>query len=255
MVISEEQLFDLLSGSGYLSLQKLKDAKETVTSEKVSLYDALVEKDFISDENLGKIIAEFLKLPFISLEKVFIQQEVLRIIPEDLARRKKIIAFGQETSGLKIAAAHPEDTVTIQFLAQKIGQPIQVYYATERDITNAMHFYKKDLQEQFDKLLKEQVQIANTSASKEAPITKIVDLLIEYAYFNKASDIHLEPRSTNSLTRFRIDGVLHDVLFLRSEEHTSELQSPDHLVCRLLLEKKKTRRYTSVPPTMRPVLN
>src|SRR5258708_28290032 len=83
----------------------------------------------------------------------------------------------------------------------------------------------------------------------------IVDLLIEYAYFNKASDIHLEPRSTNSLTRFRIDGVLHDVLFLRSEEHTSELQSPDHLVCRLLLEKKKTRRYTSVPPTMRPVLN
>lgn len=218
--MSNEQLYKLLAENEYLSLEQLKNAKETAASEQISLYEALVEKDFISDENLGETIAEFLKIPFVLLSKVFIQQDILTIVPEEIARRKKIIAFGQEKNVLKVATAFPENIAIIQLLTQKTGKPIQIYFATERDITNALRYYKKDLQEQFDKLLEKQLQITKTSAIKEIPITKLVDLLIEYAYFNKASDIHLEPRSANSLIRFRIDGVLHDVLILPKNLHS-----------------------------------
>src|SRR5258708_24726351 len=238
-ILSDEQLAAVIKENEYVTEKQLQTAKQIATNEKISLYEALIEKDYLTDENLGEVIADFLKLPFISLVKVSIPQETLITIPEELARKYLLLAFSEEKNTLKIATAHPENTEVFQFIAQKTGMAIKLHYATEKDLTKSFRFYKKQLQEKFDDLLKEQLQIVQKSEIKDAPITKLVDLLIEYAYFNQASDVHIEPRADDSLTRFRIDGVLHDVLVLPKELH-------QQIIRRIkVLSKLRTDEYLS----------
>ncbi|EKD62444.1 MAG: hypothetical protein ACD_52C00164G0001 [uncultured bacterium] len=202
------------------------------------LGDILLKKDLIADENLGKVIADTIKIPFVNLSKEAIADDLLIVVPEILARNKKLIAFGRDNGGLKLAMANPADRELVDFIAKKTGENITVYFATDRDLENAMRFYQKEMQKTFNDLLAEQVEVAGKSAAKEAPVSKIVDLLIEYAYQNKASDIHIEPEEKQSLVRFRIDGILHDVLRLPIDLHSqlvsrikvlSKLRTDEHM--------------------------
>lgn len=238
MSLSDAQLAKILQESEYLSPEQLKIALEKVSNEKVSLYDAILDDDFLSDENLGKIIADYFKIPFVFLDLVTIPQDVLNIIPEEVARKQRFIAFAQTKEVLKVATSLPGNKELPKFIEKKIGMPVEVYFATDKDIANAFRFYKKQLQEWFDALLKEQLSVVDKSQIKEIPIDKLLDLLIEYAYYNKASDVHIEPRATDSLTRFRIDGVLHDVLSIDKAFHSqvitrikvlSKLRTDEHM--------------------------
>ncbi|PJC00529.1 MAG: hypothetical protein CO075_00125, partial [Candidatus Moranbacteria bacterium CG_4_9_14_0_8_um_filter_41_43] len=107
------------------------------------------------------------------------------------------------------------------FLEKKSGLPLIVSFATERDIKNALTFYRKEVSEAFDDILSTSIQEAskNKSGESDPPIIRIVDTLISYAYENRASDIHLEPRDKDMLVRFRIDGELHDIINLPPELH------------------------------------
>jgi type IV pilus assembly protein PilB len=219
MAISDDQLYQLLLENEYFTEEQLKAARETARQENTTLYNALIEKDFVSDENLGKIISDYLKLPFVNLSKISIPDDILRIVPESLARRQKLIVYGQSPQALKIATANPQSTLTLQFIQKKAARPVQIAYATEKDINEAFHFYKKQLQTKFDELLKKQLEISGKAQVNDLPVTKIVDQLIEYAYDNKASDIHIEPRKNDSITRFRIDGIMHNVLVAPKSLH------------------------------------
>lgn len=238
MLLTDAQLAKILQENEYLTPEQLKIAQEKASVEKISLYEAIVDKDLLSDENLGKIVADFLKIPFISLGSVTIPQEVLNIVPEEVAKKQRIIIFAQTKEFLKAATSDPSNKDIKQFVEKKTGLPVRIYFATDKDIVNTFRLYKKLLQERFDELLKEQLSIASKAQMKEVSIAKVVDLLIEYAYYNKASDVHIEPRVTDSLTRFRIDGVLHDVLSIDKAFHNqvisrikvlSKLRTDEHL--------------------------
>ncbi|HYM65486.1 MAG TPA: GspE/PulE family protein, partial [Candidatus Sulfotelmatobacter sp.] len=170
------------------------------------------EKDVISDENLGILIADFLKYPFISLSKISIPEDVFSVVPERLARKYKIVSFARDTEGIKLAMTDPANKELLEIISKKTKLKVLPYFATERDIENALQLYRKDLQAVFDELLQ---GIVGTGIDPgDAPIAKMVDLLITYAYRDKASDIHIEPEENDLLVRFRIDGILHDMLYL-----------------------------------------
>jgi type II secretory ATPase GspE/PulE/Tfp pilus assembly ATPase PilB-like protein len=122
-------------------------------------------------------------------------------------------------------------------LTKKSRQKIIPYLATEREVENTLQFYRKNMQQLFNELLKQEAS-DESIALENAPIAKIVDLLITYAYRDKASDIHIEPEEKDFLVRFRIDGILHDVLFLNKSLHErilsrikvlSRLRTDEHL--------------------------
>ena len=124
-------------------------------------------------------------------------------------------------------------------IVKKTNFRVIPYLTTERDIESVFKIYKKALQITFEDLLRKEVGPLDLSKlSDEAPIEKIVTLLIESAYQDKASDIHIEPQEKDSLIRFRIDGILHDVLFLPKNFHDrvisrikilSRLRTDEHL--------------------------
>lgn len=238
MLVSDDQVKRLILASGLVDEGRLAEVSSFAKNTEIPLSDALVEKDVISDENLGLLIANELKLPFVVVSKLSIPDDVLTLLPEKLARKQKMLAFQRDQDGVRVAMADPTKRDVIEALAKKTDERIIPYFATEQDIMITIHAYRKDLQRTIDTLMREAVNEAGTMVSADAPIAKIVDILIEYAYQDTASDIHIEPEEKNSLVRFRIDGILHDVLYLPKTLHDrvvtrikvlSRLRTDEHL--------------------------
>jgi type IV pilus assembly protein PilB len=238
MLITDEKLQQLLLNLKVLDQKKLNEVLDYAKNSDVSLNDALVEKDILTDENLGIMLADAFKIPFVVLSKISIPEDAFRIIPERLARKYKAIPFVRDKNGIKVAMADPTNVLIQEMIARKTGQKVFAYLATEHDIANKLFLYRKDLQKTFDALVSEQVRSAGKTTSIEAPIAKIVHLIIQYGYQDRASDIHIEPEEKDTLVRFRVDGILHDVLFLPKKLHEqistrikvlSSLRTDEHL--------------------------
>ncbi len=229
MLVTNEQLKSLVLKNGLIDEKGFAKIEEDARNADYTIAEILVEKDIITDENLGILIADFLKLPFIVLAKTTIAPDVFNIIPGKMARRKKVIPFAKDATGIKLAMADPSDKELVQMISRKIGLPVTIFLATEQDISNTLRIYRKDLQRTFDQLIK----------TSEIPMSKIVDLLISYAYQDKASDVHIEPQEKDSLARFRIDGILHDALSLPKNLH-------DQIVTRIkILARLRTDEHLS----------
>lgn len=233
MLITDEQLKPLLLKTGIVDEASLSKIEEYAKAASINLQDGLIEKDIITDEHLGILIADSFHVPFIVLSKISIPEEVISIIPERFARKHKVIPFERNENGVKIAMIDPTDQTAIRMIAQKTSSVVLPYLATERDIYNTLHFYRKNLQSMFDGLIKESL----SNRFSDTPIAKIVDLIIETALEEKASDVHIEPQDKQSLVRFRIDGILHDVLFIPKSIH-------DQLVTRIkILSRLRTDEH------------
>lgn len=219
MLITPEELKTILVKNNLIDDKGFAAIQEYAKNADVSVVDALVEKNIITDENLGILLADHLKVPFVILSKTSIPPDVFSILPERIARKYKAIIFGRDENGIKLAMSDPSDKVIPDMITKKTGQKVIPHLATERDIMNAYYIYRKDLQQTFDTLLKKYVSDAEQNSAADVPIEKMVDMLIAYANQDKASDIHIEPQEKNSLMRFRIDGILHDVLVLPKSLH------------------------------------
>ncbi len=238
MLISEADLKALVLKTKLLDEKALNDIISYAKNAEMNLTEALNERNIISDENLGLLIADHLKIPFIVLSKITIPPDALYIVPERIARKQKIIAYARDQTTIKLAMADPSNVEIQQLLAKKTGLKIVTSFATERDITNTLYIYRKDIQKTFDGILNEVTERNNANDEVETPVANMVDLLIAYAYQDKTSDVHIEPQEKNSLIRFRIDGILHDVLFLPKHLHDrvvtrikvmSRLRTDEHL--------------------------
>lgn len=230
MIISEEELKSLLLKTGIVQEKMLAELFDIAKSSSASLEDVLVERDVITDSNLGLLIADYLNIPFIILSSIIIPEDVYHIIPQKIARKQKVLVFSRDEQVIRLAVADPKNIEIKNLISKKTGQQVLVYLATERDIDYALRLYRKDLQKVFDDILKEEVV---------PPISKIVDLFIDYGYQDKASDIHIEPKEHNCLIRFRIDGVLHDVLYYPKVLH-------DQIVSRIkVLSRLRTDEHLS----------
>ena len=212
MLLPDPQIKELLAKSGQVDPQALANLELSAENARIPLQEAAIEKDAISDENLGILIANQFKYPFISLARVSIPENVFNVVPERLARKYKIASFAKDPDGLKLAMADPTNNDVLAMISKKSQLRVIPYYGTERDIDSALQAYRKDIQESFDELLKG--AIGSVYSQEDAPIAKMVDLLVTYAYRDKASDIHVEPEENDLLVRFRIDGILHDMLYL-----------------------------------------
>lgn len=238
MIISDDELKQLVLKVKLVEEKKLEKIATFAKESGMNLFDALIEKDVASDENLGILIADYLKIPYVVLSKISIPEETFHIVPEKFARRQKMIAFARDQSGIKIAMADPTNREALELISKKTGQKVIPYFATERDIVNTFHIFRSNLQKTFESFFPEEAGSVTKRIAQNAPTAKIVDILIRYAYQDKTSDIHIEPQETDSLVRFRIDGILQDVLKLPQTIHDqvvtrikvlSRLRTDEHL--------------------------
>jgi len=215
-----EDLYNELKELGVIPSSQLDQASEDSEDQKIPLGQILVDRELISDENVGKVISDIISVPYINLSTVGIDEKVAKMLPEIYAKKQRLIAFKMDKAGLHVAMEHPLDKETIQFVEKKVGVKVIPYYSSKRDITNGLSLYAKDVEEVFDTIIKESLRRVKGSVIPEPSIVKIVDLIIQYAYQNSASDVHIEPLKQMSLVRFRIDGILHDIVKLPETLHS-----------------------------------
>lgn len=218
-MLNNKKLQEILVKPGYVKDPDFNACLQEAKNKKVSLEQVLVENGIIKDLYLGQLIAENIKFPFINLSKTDIKDEVLQIIPELVAKKQLIIAFAKDKDGLHVAMENPDDLQLRHFLTKKNGEKIVPYYATPTDIAKALKQYHKELKEEFSDIVLKNLNEVKADSKEQLPIIKIVEALIKYAYENRASDIHVEPHDEDTLIRFRIDGVLHDVLAIPKNYH------------------------------------
>ncbi len=221
MQITESLLKKNLVDTGLISQKKFDLAKKEAKEKKEPLEKIILEKNLISDEELGQLIADEIGFPFINLKKVKIKREILNIVPEIVAKKQEIIVFNKTKQGLKIAMADPENLEVQEFIKRKTGETVIPYFAIKSDIREALKYYKKEIKEEFEELIGKTLEEFKKIKieARPLPIIKIVDLILNYGYENRASDIHIEPYAEKIIIRYRIDGILHDVLTLPKDIH------------------------------------
>ncbi len=218
MQLSDQQVAGVIKTNKFLDDKALAESQKQAVGAKQGLWQYVVEHDLVADDKIGAAVAKELQLPFVVLTKTAIPDDILQVIPEDMARQYRMIAFDRDDKGISVGMANSGQELPLKMLAKKTGQPILPHYATDLDIDNTLALYKKDLQKSFEQFLDEGIT-ASGDLNEDLPVEKMVDLLLTTAYKESASDIHIEPGEKKSLVRFRIDGILHDVLVVPKAIH------------------------------------
>jgi len=208
MKISEEKLKDLLVAPGHISDVDFNNA----VKEGGDLEEVLVGKDLIKDEQLGQLVAEDAGYRFIDLLKEKINEEVLMLIPELVASSKGIIAYSRVEGGINVGMRDPNDKEMIHLIEKRVGEKVIPHYITQKGLLESLSKYKAGLKDEFNKMFKKLSDKTLSREQKDDITVGTVDTLMSYGYENKASDIHVEPFKEKVVVRFRIDGVMHDVL-------------------------------------------
>lgn len=210
-----KKLYTALVELNVIPKEQLDSLYTESEKSKESFAAMLLTKELISDENLVKILADICGFPYVRLSRVVIPKDILHIIPQIVSEKKHIIAFQKNKQGLHVAMEDPTDLEMRSFLAKKTGLPVIVYLATAGDIENTLSQYAGDVRNVFDEYVKPDEPIEKVEPS----IIKLVDTILTYAYTNKASDVHIEPYEETTLVRYRIDGILHDIVSLPKSYH------------------------------------
>lgn len=145
MLLPDAQIQSLLKESGLIDEKTMASLLSFASNARIPLQEAAIEKDAITDDALGLLVANYLKFPFVSLSKVSIPEEIYHIVPERLARKYKVIAFAKDADGIKLAMADTSNAQIQEMIAKKTQLKVTPYMTTERSIENTLQAYMKNL--------------------------------------------------------------------------------------------------------------
>ena len=220
MNFGDQQLFDFLCDSGLVDQEKLSRIYEQTKKRGSSLGKALIEKKLLSPLKLQKIRATTLGIPFVDLSDIKIEPEILRLIPEPIAKKHRIVSFARRGGELRVAMSDPENLQIIDFIRKKTGLRVVPCLAPSEQIDRALVQYTRSLEAEFGDLIAADAATAGQSegdlakVAEDLPVVRIVETLLKHAMLQSASDIHIEPEEKDVIVRYRVDGILHDAMTL-----------------------------------------
>ena len=212
MEVSNEKLKELLVAPGHIKEEVFYNVIQEAEKNDKNIQELLVNKDLIKDNQLGRLIAEDAGYKFVDLRNEKIEDDLLDLVPENVAKERGAIAFSRSENIIKVAMLNVSDIETLHMIEKKSGQKVAPYLVTPRDFRGALTKYKANVKAVFSKLLEVFANPETSPVERDDSIVHIVNSMLLYGYQNKASDIHIEPYDNKVLVRFRIDGIMHDVL-------------------------------------------
>ena len=248
---SATSVLDILVSQNLLDPQKLAEAKAEGIASKVPVEQVLINKGLIKALDVVKAKSVLYGVPFINLSEITIPQELSTLCSEDEALRAKLIVFDKVENVYKAAMANPLDIQSIRYFEQKLNSRIQIYISTEEDIVNKI---KSTFSGNFGSEVTNVIEAAVSSSEfvdissgnekidnvdiNTAPVAKIVNLMLDSAIQEKASDIHIEPEEKRIRVRFRINGILREKLVLPMQIGPS-LVSRIKILAKMQIDEKR----------------
>lgn len=219
MRISDSSIEKILRQGEVVSESQLAELKMEAERTHHSLQTIILEHKVLSEVQLGQKIGEYINVPFVTIEPKDIPDDVLKRIPEHIARQYNVVLFAVDDNGvLSLAMEDPDDVQALNFIQKEIGYNIKVFLATKNNILDCLENYRGNITDELDEVVSiqsgaeaESQNVSEEEISENSPIAQTVNLLLEYAIKSGASDIHIEPREEFVQVRYRIDGVLKEV--------------------------------------------
>ena len=218
MRISDNTIEKILKQGGILTESQLADLKTTAERSKRTLQETIIEDKVLEERELAKLVGDYIGTPFGEIEPKDNPDEVLKRIPEHIARQYNVVLFAVDEDGAPMLAMEdPDDVQALNFIQKEIGYNLRVFLATKSNILDCLENYRGDVNDELDEVIAIQRDDSDAENAKEeefaedSPIAQTVNLLLEYAIKSHASDIHIEPREEFVQVRYRIDGVLREV--------------------------------------------
>ena len=242
-ILSADQAKDIEVRSATLRSRVLKDRVGSVRSQAASRYDVSPQElvaigDLphpklshrrIDEDVIAECLAEVAGLPYLKIDPLKLDNELItKTLSRPFARRHVVVPVGKEGETIRVAIADPLDSALRESLAQAIGAPLDYVVSSKRDVLatiDRVYGFRKSVAGARQKLgdtehtdalvqlveVRTNDELSEAGAKDDEYVIAAVDYLLNYAFDERASDIHLEPRDEDAVIRFRIDGVLHDI--------------------------------------------
>lgn len=217
-----KRLGDILRERGLLTDDELRLALERQRESGEKLGETLIKLGFISPDDIADALSEHLRIPRVDFKRRYVSSDVVRLVPESIIREQQVLPIEQEGNFLSVAMVDPLNIMIIDDLQRLTGLLIKPMIATATEIEDA---YRRSLDiastakqvfAQYgadDSAVEEQAEKEREEAILgDAPGVKLANMILEQAVKQRASDVHLEPREDDLRVRYRIDGIMRDVM-------------------------------------------
>ena len=217
-----KSLEDYLIKENYLTKNDLEKIKEIQVKTDKRLDEVLIDEGFITETKMAEILAITAGVPSVNLNKLYISPDVIRLVPEYLARKHLALPIKKDGNTLFLALSDPFNIFAIDDIKLATNYNIQVVIASKKEIQKAIDIYYKlhadstvySIREDNHEVVDDALEVA-----EKAPIIKLVNTIIQQAVKKNASDIHIEPMEKNVRIRYRLDGELVQIMLINKALH------------------------------------
>jgi type IV pilus assembly protein PilB len=224
----KKRIGELLVAGGLIKEEQLAQALDEQKKRGGKVGEILVDLGFINEHNLATFLARQLHIPFLEIEKQLVDPDSVKLIPAEMARRITAIPLYKDKQALVVAMADPLNIFGLDDIRKAAGREIRQVVAMRSDIQKAISSYygmaqtieaaTMDFTGDMSAVITEAAEMPGVT-SEDAPVVKLVSMLIAQAIMDHASDIHIDPEGKSIKVRYRIDGVLAEVRSLPREMH------------------------------------
>ncbi|MCF7972501.1 MAG: Flp pilus assembly complex ATPase component TadA [Phycisphaerae bacterium] len=226
MANKRRHLGEILYKAGKVEKAALIEAIKATKTTKKRLGEILLERGLVDEEVLHKAIAKQFGLKYVNLDTISVPADVASLIPVDLVRRYGIVPLKRQNGTLKLAISDPMDLEMMDTVRMQAGAELECYIASPSKIRTFLEedVEEEDTQEEDDQLKHsidataaeleqlgdfqaEILKASGADATDDGPVVRLVNLVIDNAYYMRASDIHIEPMADRVRVRYRVDGV------------------------------------------------
>ena len=216
----QEKLIHLLIGEGLVEKVVLDEMSARAKSEGQPLFSLLTREHIVDTELLTHAVAQVSGVPYVNLTGSFIDQDILSLLPADIAERFMSVPLAEVNNRLAVAMIDANNVQAVDYLANRIQRPLKVFMASEESVRHVLGQYKTDLSSVNVAAEVSQEDARSESSSEiktivqDSPISRALSTILEYAVKSHASDVHIEPLEKALKIRCRVDGVLREVMQL-----------------------------------------
>ncbi|MBQ2637828.1 type II/IV secretion system protein [Candidatus Saccharibacteria bacterium] len=217
----QEQVVKLLVSGGLVSASQVQAVQAEVLKTRQPILALLTAKKITDDETVNHATAIVLNVPYVNLNNVRMDQEILTLIPHDVAERSMVVPLGEKNGALYVAMLDAQNVQSTDYLSTLVQKPVRTVMASEVGLRAALAQYQGDFSAVQRAVKSTNQEVAAKAANadvktitQDSPISKALATILDYSVRSKASDIHIEPLENALVIRCRIDGVLRKVMEL-----------------------------------------
>jgi len=227
--IPDDKLRDLLIKDGIVDEKAFNEAAQDAKRMGQGVADILISKNVITTDYYANLISEFFGVEKAGLLSRKVDEKLVRLLSEKIAREKRAIVFGRlEDGAYQVAMDDPSNLETIEFLAKHLKGKVKPYLASRDDLNRGFSYYGRQSAEEFKRIIEDNIKTSLRSkatgieeVASDLPVVAIVDNLIAFAISSRASDIHIEILEDGVLIRYRVDGILREIIRVPKKVHPS----------------------------------